>query len=95
MFIFINETGSDLRDAMRKFGYSLRGKCSVAKRLLVRGEHMSVITALYSPNMFIFIDETGSDRQDTTVRVFKIDAVIRKPFRHWAGIPRQTQTRKT
>jgi len=30
-----------------------------------------------------------------TVRVFKIDAVIRKPFRRWAGIPRQTQTRKT
>jgi len=30
-----------------------------------------------------------------TVRVFKIDAAIRKPFRRWAGIPRQTQTRKT
>ena len=30
-----------------------------------------------------------------TVCVFKIDAAIRKPFRRWAGIPRQTQTRKT
>ena len=30
-----------------------------------------------------------------TVRVFKIDAAIRKPFCRWAGILRQTQTRKT
>jgi len=30
-----------------------------------------------------------------TVRVFKIDAAIRKPFRRWSGIPIQAQTRKT
>ena len=29
-----------------------------------------------------------------TVRIFKIDATIRKPFRHWSRILRQTQTRK-
>jgi len=29
------------------------------------------------------------------VRVFKIDAVIRKFFCCWSGILRQTQTRKT
>ena len=46
MFVFIDETGSDRRDAMRKFGYSLRGKRCVAKRLLVRGERVSAIAAI-------------------------------------------------
>ena len=46
MFVFIDETGSDRRDAMRKFGYSLRSERCVAKRLLVRGELVSVITAI-------------------------------------------------
>ena len=31
----------------------------------------------------------------STVRVFKIVTAIRKPFCRWAGILRQTQTRKT
>ena len=46
MFVFVDETGSDRRDAMRKFGYSLRGRQCVAKRLLVRGERVSAIGAI-------------------------------------------------
>ncbi len=46
MFVFVDETGSDRRDAMRKFGYSLRGKRCVATRLLVRGERVSAIAAI-------------------------------------------------
>ena len=33
MLVFIDETGSDRRDAMRKFGYSMRGRRRVAERL--------------------------------------------------------------
>ena len=33
MLVFVDETGSDRRSAMRKFGYSLRGQRCVAKRL--------------------------------------------------------------
>ena len=47
MLVFIDETGSDRRDAMRKFGYSMRGRRCVAERLLVRGERISVIAGLY------------------------------------------------
>jgi len=46
MLVFVDETGSDIRNAMRRFGYTLRGQCCVAKRLLVRGKRVSIIAAL-------------------------------------------------
>ena len=36
--VWIDERGSDHRDALCKFGYALRGLPAVCKRLLVRGE---------------------------------------------------------
>ena len=46
MFVFVDETGSDRRNAMRKFGYSLVGKTPSVSRLLVRGKCFSAIAAL-------------------------------------------------
>lgn len=46
MLVFVDETGSNRKDAMRKFGYSLRGQRCVAKKLLVRGQRVSAIAAL-------------------------------------------------
>ena len=43
MLIFLDETGSDRRDCIRKYGYSLRGKPLVTHRLLVRGQRISAI----------------------------------------------------
>ena len=40
MFVFVDETGSDWRNAMRKFGYSLVGKTPSVSRLLVRGKRI-------------------------------------------------------
>ena len=48
MLIFIDETGSNRKDAMRKFGYSLIGQRCEAKRLLARGQRVSSIAALSS-----------------------------------------------
>ena len=48
MLVFIDETGSNRKDAMRKFGYSFRGQRCVTKRLLARGERVSAIAALSS-----------------------------------------------
>ena len=44
--LFIDETGSDNRDTIRKHGYSLRGKPIKAQKLLVRGQHVSAIAAM-------------------------------------------------
>ena len=46
MFVFIDETGSDRRDTMRKFGYSLRGKPAKASNVFHRGTHVTAIAAL-------------------------------------------------
>ena len=46
MLVFVDETGSDCRDAMRKYGYGLRGNPPRSCKLLVRGERVSVITAM-------------------------------------------------
>lgn len=37
MIIWIDESGSDRRDSVRKFAYTLRGLPSRDRRLLVRG----------------------------------------------------------
>ena len=46
MFIFLDETGSDRRNALRKYGYSLRGKPAVSHKLLIRGQHLSTIACI-------------------------------------------------
>lgn len=44
--IFVDETGTDSMDAIRRYGYSLRGRPLKAQKLLVRGEHVSAIVAM-------------------------------------------------
>ena len=43
MFIFLDETGADQRNAVRRFGYSLRGISLQKESLFVRGKRMSAI----------------------------------------------------
>ena len=44
--IFIDETGCDRRNTIRKHGYGVRGKPVRCPKLLVRGERISVIVAM-------------------------------------------------
>ena len=46
MFVFLDETGSDRRNVLRKYGYSWRGKRGVSHKLLVRGEHLNTIACI-------------------------------------------------
>ena len=46
MFIFLDETGTDRRDAMRRYAYSFRGRPAVAQKLLVRGHHLFAIAIM-------------------------------------------------
>ena len=43
MLIFLDETGADRRNLLRKYGYSVRGKPAQKHTLLVRGERVSGI----------------------------------------------------
>ena len=46
MMVFVDESGCDHRDAIRKYGYGLRGKPVKSQKLLVRGHRVSVIAAM-------------------------------------------------
>ena len=48
MLIFLDESGSDKRDCLRKYGYSLRGKPPMYHRLLMRGKRVSLLTFMSS-----------------------------------------------
>ena len=54
MLVFVDESGTDRRDAMHHFGYSLRGRPCIAKSLLVRGKRVSAIAALAVDSMLDF-----------------------------------------
>ena len=51
MFVFIDETGSDARNKLRKRGYSVRGKLARYQTFLVRGERISAIACMSSAGL--------------------------------------------
>ena len=59
MFIFLDETGTDRRDTMRKYGYSWRGRPAVAQKLLVRGHHLSSIAIMSNTGLLDCLTVTG------------------------------------
>ena len=46
MLVWVDETGCDKRDTLRKYGYSFRGERAVCQRLLARGKRVSAIAAM-------------------------------------------------
>ena len=46
MFVWVDETGSDKRDNIRKYGYALRGVTPTYKRLLARGQRINALAVL-------------------------------------------------
>ena len=46
MFVWLDETGCDRRNTLRKYGYSLRGIPVSDHRLLVRGKRYSAIPVM-------------------------------------------------
>ena len=52
MLVFLDKTGSDRCNSLRKYGYSLRGKPTVSKKLLVNGECTSAMAFMSMYGMF-------------------------------------------
>ena len=59
-FVWVDETGSDRRDQLRKFGYAVRGFPAVSTRLLIRGTRISAIVAMSSDGVETYELSTGS-----------------------------------
>ena len=65
MFVWVDETGSDLKEMLRRYGYALRGERAVCNCLQVRGQRVSAIAAI-STDGFLGADfTTGSVNRET------------------------------
>ena len=64
-FVWVDETGSDNRDQIRKFGCALQGLPPVYHRLLVRGTRVSTIAAISSEGLLIYEMVTGTTNGET------------------------------
>ena len=60
MLVFVDETGADRRNCLRRFGYSLRGKPVVSKKLFVHGQRVSAIPAMSPEGILNCYTVTGS-----------------------------------
>ena len=45
-FVWLDETGVDRRDAMRRMGYSIRGHAPVSQKLMGRGKRVSALACM-------------------------------------------------
>ena len=45
-FVWVDETGADRRNFVRKYGYSLRGERAIQHRFIVRGKRINAIAAI-------------------------------------------------
>ena len=53
-FVWVDETGSDRRDQIRKFRYALKGESPVYHRLLHRGRRISAIAAMSTDGLVAY-----------------------------------------
>ena len=81
MHFFIDETGSDNRDALRRYGYGIRGKPPKACQLLVRGERLSAIAAMTTKRIQSLKVVSGTVDGDTFLEFINKDLLpILIPF---------------
>lgn len=60
MLIFLDEVGSDKRETLRKYGYSLRGKPITATKSASRGKRVSTIAIMSTRGLLDCMSTTGT-----------------------------------
>ena len=81
MLVFVDETGSDYRDSLRKYGYSMRGQPPKSIKLFVRGERISVIAAMSSGGVEALKVVRGTVDGDTFLEFIQRDLLpVLLPF---------------
>ena len=66
--VWLDETGCDKRDHIRRMGYDLRGERPVCKRLLHRGQRISAITAMCTDGVIALDLQAGTFNGDKFVQ---------------------------
>ena len=73
LLVFLDETGADRRDSMRRFGYTLRGKPARSQKLLWRGERVSAIAAISCGGVLDCYTTHGTVNGDTFCHFLEYD----------------------
>ena len=73
MLVFLDETGTDHRDSLRKKGYSFRGKPARSQKLLARGEHITALCLMSIEGILACKIARGSVNGDTLVEFVEND----------------------
>ena len=65
LFVWVDETGCDRRNCIRKFGYAFRGATPVCHRILVRGQRISAVAAISTDGLIALdLKSSGSVNSD-------------------------------
>ena len=64
LFVWVDETGCDRRNCMRKYGYAIRGEAPKCHRILVRGQRISAIAAISTEGL-VALDLKSSGSVDS------------------------------
>ena len=67
MFVFLDETGSDRRDILRKYRYSFKGMPPVCHQMFARGRRISAIVAIAADGLVAYGIQTGTVDSDVFI----------------------------
>ena len=67
-FVFVDETGCDRRDAIRRYGYSVRGYPAKSAKILCRGKRYSAIAVMSTTSLLDCYITEGAVDGDTFYR---------------------------
>ena len=82
-FVWVDETGTDRRDQLHKFGYAIRGQPAVCTQLFTRGKRISAVVAMSSEGVeaYELTTCTGSNNGDKFVDFVRGSLIpVTQPF---------------
>ena len=65
MFVFVDETGADRRNTLRKYGYSMRRRPALNHSFLIRGERIPAIACISLHGLLDVKTVKGTSSGDT------------------------------
>ncbi len=80
MYVWVDETGTDRRDNIRKYGYAIRGVRPVTHRFLARGKRINVIAGMSLTTGIVATDMTSNTVNGDTLFDFVRGTLIPLPF---------------
>ena len=61
LFVFVDETGADRRDTLRKYAYSVRGLPAIVSKFMARGQRVSAIVGISCDGVLDFITSKSTN----------------------------------